>query len=89
MSRKKQEAALQAEIESQEEWEEMMGKEGLTGTVQLQQGCSKAMSGLSRSFLLQCASLTATLLASESVSIGYSVCILQALQGTSKRSKFS
>lgn len=31
MARKKQEVALQTEIESQEEWEEMLGKEGLTG----------------------------------------------------------
>lgn len=32
MARKKQEIALQAEIETQEEWEEMLSKEGLTGT---------------------------------------------------------
>ena len=31
MSRKKQEVALQVEIETQEEWEEMLSKEGLTG----------------------------------------------------------
>jgi hypothetical protein len=32
MARKKQEIALQAEIETQEEWEDMLSKEGLTGT---------------------------------------------------------
>ena len=31
MARKKQEIALQVEIETQEEWEEMLSKEGLTG----------------------------------------------------------
>ena len=31
MARKKQEIALQVEIETQEEWEEMLAKEGLTG----------------------------------------------------------
>ena len=30
MARKKQEIALQVEIETQEEWEEMLSKEGLT-----------------------------------------------------------
>ena len=33
MARKKQEVALQVEIETQEEWEEMLAKEGLTGNV--------------------------------------------------------
>lgn len=31
MARKKQEIALQIEVETQEEWEEMLGKEGLFG----------------------------------------------------------
>ena len=31
MARKRQEIALQATIETQEEWEENLGKEGLTG----------------------------------------------------------
>lgn len=31
MARKKQEIALQTEIETQEEWEEMLTKEGLVG----------------------------------------------------------
>ncbi len=31
MARKKQEIALQVEVETQEEWEEMLSKEGLTG----------------------------------------------------------
>ena len=31
MARKKQEIALQVEIETQEEWEEMLAKEGLSG----------------------------------------------------------
>ena len=33
MARKKQEIALQVEIETQEEWEEMLAKEGLTGKI--------------------------------------------------------
>ena len=33
MARKKQEIALQSVIETQEEWEEMLTKEGLTGIV--------------------------------------------------------
>ena len=31
MARKKQEIALQSEIETQEEWEDMLTKEGVTG----------------------------------------------------------
>lgn len=33
MARKKQEIALQTEIESQEEWEEVLAKEGLTSNI--------------------------------------------------------
>ena len=33
MARKRQEIALQVSIETQEEWEENLGKEGLTGIV--------------------------------------------------------
>ena len=51
--------------------------------------CSNAMSGLSLVSLLQCASLTATLLHLTKVSIQYSVHIQWVSQGTSKRSKFS
>lgn len=31
MARKKQEIALQTEVETQEEWEDLLSKEGLTG----------------------------------------------------------
>ena len=33
MARKRQEIAVQVTIETQEEWEENLGKEGLTGTL--------------------------------------------------------
>ena len=47
MARKKQDIALQVEIETQEEWEEMLAKEGLTGKLEKHAWISSNLYGIS------------------------------------------